>query len=138
MPSSPLATILYCSVLSPTAGPTCVGDIVRTARRTNAAQQVTGVLVFDGQRFCQYLEGPHAAVAALVDRIRHDPRHTDFTLLDDSALHGPRRFHGRPFAYALADDAEPLAQLQRLRGPQALAGLGALMPQLDLGPALTA
>ncbi|HEY9209173.1 MAG TPA: BLUF domain-containing protein [Acidovorax sp.] len=56
--SSTLATFLFCNVPTPDAGPVCVDGIVRTARRMNAGRSVTGVLVFDAQRLCQYREGP--------------------------------------------------------------------------------
>lgn len=54
--------IVYSSQLAPSVPAECVADIVRTARQFNAAHGITGLLVFDGQRFCQYLEGPDAPI----------------------------------------------------------------------------
>lgn len=133
-----LSQFIYCSLLSPNAGPTCVADIVRTARRVNADLHVTGVLVFDGQRFCQYLEGPSAQVESLAERIAHDPRHTDFKPLHHGLLVGPRRFRDWSMAYALAPDVEPLERMHQMRGLPAIELLDELMPDLDLGPAVAA
>lgn len=133
-----LSSFLYCSMLSPDAEPTCVADIIRTSRRVNAELDVTGILVFDGQRFCQYLEGPGAHIDALAARIRNDPRHTDFRAQHHAPLQGARRFGQWSMAYALANDAEPLEHLHLLDGAPALQRLTDLLPELDLGPAVAA
>lgn len=41
----------------------------------NARCDVTGLLLFDGTRFIQALEGPEEAVRETMDRIAADPRH---------------------------------------------------------------
>jgi CheY-like chemotaxis protein len=46
------------------------------ARRFNAAQQITGVLLYRAGRYVQLLEGPEAAVRRLFARLVQDPRHT--------------------------------------------------------------
>lgn len=129
-----LSQFIYCSVLSPDAAPTCVADIIRTARRVNAEWEVTGVLVFDGQRFCQYIEGPTPHIADLARRIERDPRHTDFSPQHHGPLWGARRFAQWSMAYALAPDLEPLDRLRGLRGLPAVELLQELLPDLDLGP----
>jgi hypothetical protein len=60
-----------------------VHDIVREARRCNALDGVTGILVFDGSRFLQVLEGAEDAVDSLVERLRRDPRHLAFEVRDE-------------------------------------------------------
>lgn len=50
-------------------------DILAASRRNNEANGVTGLLLFDGRRFLQVLEGARPPVEALFGRIARDPRH---------------------------------------------------------------
>ncbi|KRB82732.1 hypothetical protein ASE00_11925 [Sphingomonas sp. Root710] len=52
-----------------------VEQILQTSRRRNERDQVTGLLIFDGKRFLQALEGPIEAVEQTFSRIALDPRH---------------------------------------------------------------
>lgn len=72
--------IAYSSELAPGQDYTVFAAICRTARRRNAELGIAGVLMFDGQRFFQWLYGPPAAVTALMERIEADPRHVNFSL----------------------------------------------------------
>ncbi len=45
------------------------------SRFTNRRHDITGMLLTDGQRFMQILEGPRTEVRALCKRIEADPRH---------------------------------------------------------------
>jgi hypothetical protein len=76
-----------------------VDAIVATARSRNRLLDVTGALVFTERQFAQYLEGPEAAVAELMDSIRADVRHTDLRVIFDKTLSG-RRFPTWAMAYA--------------------------------------
>lgn len=67
---------LYHSVMADTQEASCVADIVKAARQFNASQGLSGLLVFDGMRFAQYLEGPADALQALIERLQQDTRHT--------------------------------------------------------------
>jgi hypothetical protein len=51
------------------------GPILRTSRRNNGRDGITGLLYADGVRFLQALEGPAEAVEAAYARIKGDPRH---------------------------------------------------------------
>ncbi|MFC5343600.1 BLUF domain-containing protein [Brevundimonas staleyi] len=66
----------------PLASPLDVADILEVSSRNNGAYRVTGALTYSGDRFIQLLEGPPDALDWLVDRLRHDPRHRDFDILD--------------------------------------------------------
>lgn len=70
-----LSQVVYTSVLANQHGLDAVTSIVRSARAKNPKLNVTGLLLFDGTHFCQYLEGPAANVAWLLERIRSDARH---------------------------------------------------------------
>jgi hypothetical protein len=50
-------------------------ELSLTAQRKNTESGVTGLLLFDGVRFIQALEGPKPAVLATMARIRQDDRH---------------------------------------------------------------
>jgi hypothetical protein len=52
-----------------------VNAILASSRRNNSKVSVTGLLLFDGKRFLQALEGYEAAVLATFMRIKADPRH---------------------------------------------------------------
>jgi hypothetical protein len=56
-------------------------DLLTESRANNARDGITGMLVYRAPDFIQILEGPDAAVRALVERIRRDPRHTDVRIL---------------------------------------------------------
>ncbi|WP_137787778.1 BLUF domain-containing protein [Sphingomonas sp. 3P27F8] len=67
--------LLYISTARQVLDPQELNDILRRARRSNAALDVTGLLAVGGRRFLQLLEGPAEGVAQIYDRIRQDPRH---------------------------------------------------------------
>ena len=51
-------------------------EIHRTAQKCNALDGITGMLVFDGSRFLQIIEGAEDAIDNLVHRLRADGRHS--------------------------------------------------------------
>jgi hypothetical protein len=61
-----------------------VDRIVATARRTNPAQGITGLLVFGSGVFFQWLEGPRDHITGLMARIRRDPRHYEVVMLSQN------------------------------------------------------
>ena len=63
-------------------------DIHQTARHLNALDGITGLLLFDGSRFLQIIEGGEAAIDNLVDRLRRDPRHSAFEVRDERLVDG--------------------------------------------------
>ena len=127
-----LFCFLYHSQIAPAAGLSCVADIVKTARNFNKEHQITGLLVFDGQRFCQYIEGPQSALQALIDRIGRDRRHHQFESKHHASLVGERMFACWSMAYVLVDDTEPLNDLECLDGMAAIRKLETLLPMLDV------
>lgn len=68
-----------------------VGEILSASRRNNAASGVTGLLLYDGRRFLQALEGEMAMVHATFERIKADPRHRAIVLLSSAEV-GARAF----------------------------------------------
>ena len=56
--------------------------ILDVSRRNNAARGITGALAYHDRAFVQVLEGPEAAVEALLVTIARDLRHTELTVCD--------------------------------------------------------
>ena len=102
----PLQSLLYVSRLAAEANASCVSDIIKTARTFNAANGITGVLVFDGERFAQYIEGPPAAIDALTENLKRDRRHTDFTVLHVVQDEGHRQFLNWSMGYSDLDEGQ--------------------------------
>lgn len=126
-----LRETLYSSVLAPQQSATIVGQIVSRARGRNEREGITGLLVFDGMRFCQHFEGPAEKMAALMQRIERDPRHTDIQILY-TGTPAQRRYLGFEMGLAQVEDADELAALADMVGADALARFIALRPRLDI------
>jgi Sensors of blue-light using FAD len=60
-----------------------LNDIHQTARHLNVLDGITGLLLFDGSRFLQIVEGPEEAIDNLVERLRRDPRHSALEVRDE-------------------------------------------------------
>ena len=52
-----------------------LGDILKKARKNNAASGVTGALLYYDNWFAQALEGPKEAVHSIFSKIKADDRH---------------------------------------------------------------
>lgn len=70
-----LHQLTYISTARPSIILADMETILQISRRNNERAQVTGLLIFDGKRFLQALEGPMEAVEATFSRIAVDPRH---------------------------------------------------------------
>lgn len=57
--------------------------IMKTARRMNALNSVTGLLIFNGTHFLQVIEGPHSSIDELMSRLRDDSRHHHVEIRDE-------------------------------------------------------
>lgn len=78
--------LLYISRLVPAGDFRVVRKIVEVARRMNPARGISGALLFDGERFCQLLEGSEISVRGLMGRIEIDPRHANVRVLQAGAF----------------------------------------------------
>ncbi|HQT64840.1 MAG: hypothetical protein B7Z75_08210 [Acidocella sp. 20-57-95] len=58
-------------------------ELVQAAQSRNAAESITGLMLYDDGRFYQWLEGPVENVYRLMRSIRTDRRHTDIEILSD-------------------------------------------------------
>lgn len=126
-----LHEIIYVSTLATDAKVQVIASIAMRARTHNQQADITGLLVFDGRHFCQQLEGGAPDVAALVDRIRSDPRHCDMAVLHQGPL-DKRRFRAFSLGFTSVEDIEVLQRLQELKGQAAVNAFVALLPDLDV------
>ncbi|MBB3177161.1 BLUF domain-containing protein [Variovorax sp. Sphag1AA] len=127
----PLREVLYISLLATDQSTTVVGQIVTLARARNLRDGITGLLVFDGMRFCQHLEGPPAAVQALLARLEADPRHVALRVLYDGVL-AQRRYQRFEMGLAEVDVHEDLVDVDALDGRAALEYFIALRSRFDI------
>ena len=126
-----LYEVLYVSTLALNQPLQVVAEIAAHARPANAAMDITGLLIFDGQRFCQQLEGPQKAVLKLMERIRDDTRHVNVEVVHHGLLEA-RRFREFSLAFSTVEDEEALARLEQLDGHAALAAFDVLRESLVL------
>lgn len=67
--------LLYLSSSNTTFDDDALQALLAVSRRNNAADGVSGMLLYDDGNFIQYLEGEKAAVETVFERICKDPRH---------------------------------------------------------------
>lgn len=79
----PLATLCYRSRANTPPSTDNLTKLVSEARARNKSVGVTGMLVHEGDRFFQWLEGPSEALDVLWSSIRHDDRHGEIELLGE-------------------------------------------------------
>jgi len=126
-----LYEILYVSTIAPDASATVVADIVGKARLHNRSLEITGLLIFDGMRFCEQMEGQQKDVMAQLARIETDTRHSNLQVVHQGPL-AKRRFSRFGMGYTTLEEDDALAQLETLRGQDAVDAFLALLSSLDL------
>ena len=78
-----LATLCYQSRAPKQPSAEEMDDLLADARERNKRFGVTGMLVHEGDRFFQWLEGPSESLDVLWTSISHDTRHQDVELLGE-------------------------------------------------------
>lgn len=128
-----LLELLYCSQLAPGLSASIIDDIVVKAQPGNASRGVTGVLVFDGQRFFQFMEGPAEAVTALSQSIAQDPRHTGMRVCYRGVRVGARRFANWRMGYTWIPETNHLLDsLFKASGSESLGLFLTMVSSLDI------
>lgn len=77
----PLRAIAYASEAIPGLSIDHVDDLTRAAARFNLEAGVTGVLLYDGSRFLQYIEGPEDSINIVYSRILAATSHQELAEL---------------------------------------------------------
>lgn len=101
---APLRSLLYVSSATRAMSPGDLAALVAAARRWNAANFITGVLLYRMGNFIQYLEGPADRIDALQRRIRRDARHHSVVPILDYRIQA-RAFAGQPLKFEDLDAA---------------------------------
>lgn len=73
--------ITYISTARPELPADAIDEILAASRRNNHADGISGLLLYDGYRFLQALEGEPHRVRRAYDRIKADPRHRALVML---------------------------------------------------------
>ena len=81
-----LKALTYTSLASLDLTAADLEDIHRTAVELNALDGITGMLVFNGTRFLQVIEGADTAVDELMERLRRDRRHSAVEVRDERRI----------------------------------------------------
>ncbi|MDX2190621.1 MAG: BLUF domain-containing protein [Bacteroidota bacterium] len=72
-------------VYTSTRLPICTNDeitkILKSAEKNNPKLDITGILMYNKDKFVQCLEGDYKLISTLYDNIKKDPRHTNVVLL---------------------------------------------------------
>ncbi|OEZ02334.1 MULTISPECIES: BLUF domain-containing protein [Stenotrophomonas] len=87
----PLHALVYCSQALPGLTLYQIDELAKDAAAHNLIAGVTGVLLTDGKKFLQYIEGPEEGVALAYSRITNATSHMSIVELGRSRG-GPRRF----------------------------------------------
>lgn len=129
---NPLVCFLYLSRLADDRGFEIFRPIVDASRRNNPSLGITGALVFDGERFCQFLEGPRDKVEALAARIQADPRHGQFRVLHSGPDPHLRCFPIWASGYCGPEELDIFDAEDGPRGPDALPAVIAIVAAADM------
>lgn len=124
----PLLELIYTSLSEAHNDTDDVRDILASSERNNVATSVTGLLLFDGERYIQILEGKAEDVEGLFGTISNDPRHTDLELLHKGSI-TDRSFETWRMAY----EALPKGLLNDLAENMAVYALEQDEEQLGVG-----
>ena len=73
--------ITYISTARPELPGEAIDQILAASRHNNHANGITGLLLYDGYRFLQALEGEAHRVQRTFERIKADPRHRALVML---------------------------------------------------------
>lgn len=92
-----------------------LAKIIVNSRGFNATYGITGVLLYDGTMFYQYIEGPSEPLADARQRIETSRHHRDIQVLLDGTPHVPGAFPTWSLGYLMLD--QPAHALQALMIP---------------------
>ncbi|MFD1612116.1 BLUF domain-containing protein [Sphingomonas tabacisoli] len=108
--------LCYISTARPGHGWEAVDAILASSRRNNRRRTVTGLLLFNGKRFLQLLEGPEAQVRETFARIQHDPRHFAIVKLSERRI-DEREFGAWDMSFERFEgDENKLRMIEQVKG----------------------
>jgi hypothetical protein len=130
-----LYNLVYCSRATPGVDQAEVERIIKSARRWNPAHGITGLLVFGGGIFFQWLEGPRDSVMGLMRILNADTRHESIVPLTETEEVRERMFPDWDMELVTPDDIRDVLAdaLGEATDPKHSAALTLLLEQLDSG-----
>ncbi len=130
-----LYNLVYCSRAAEGVDDADVNRIIESARRCNPVFGITGLLVFGGGIFFQWLEGPREHVVQLMSKLKTDPRHESMVSLSESEEVRERLFPDWDMERVTPDDIRDVLEdaLGHAEDPKNAAMLRLLLEQLDSG-----
>lgn len=131
---SELFHFAYISKLSPVYDASCVSDIVKLSRKNNVKNHLTGILVYDGENFFQYIEGEKTKVLTLLEKLKLDPRHSNFSILFKDRLNSQRIYNDWHLAYYYVEESNFLDSFNQLNFDQILNKMNSLKFEADFEP----
>lgn len=112
---SGLSTLAYRSRAMAPLTDAAVQQHLTWARARNRAEGITGLMVHEGGRFFEWLEGPADTLARVWQSVLHDPRHTAVELVGQAPT--PLRFFDEgdptPAPRRIGAPSDPIADLHR-------------------------
>jgi len=121
--------LIYTSTLTSDTSISEVAEIARVSHRYNKSRQIAGLLLFDGERFCHYLEGGREDVTALMRKIEGDKRHENIVVRYEGENPGPRLFPNWSMGYVLMRQGR---RLDRFEGVSGFAAVELLLELQDM------
>ena len=112
--------IVYMSRFTRTLSDDELASLSETAAARNRSQNISGVLLHDGHRIMQAVEGPRADVFPLMARIQADTRHHQISYVHKGAIR-VRQFGSWSMRFARLDMTLSMARL-RVQVADLLAG----------------
>lgn len=130
-----LYNMVYCSRAAAGVDDAAVARIIETSRRFNPARGITGLLVFGGGVFFQWLEGPRDNVIELMATLKTDPRHENVVSLSTNEEVRERLFPDWDMELVTALDIRDVLvdALGDAKEAQNTMALNRLLEQLDSG-----
>ena len=135
VPPALLFQVTYCSRAAPDVDDAAVDRLVAAAREHNPRLGITGLLVFGGGIFFQWLEGPRETLVRLMAKIRDDTRHDSVVTLSESEEVRERVFPLWDMERVAADDIRDVLEdaLSGSLDSRSEATLSRMLEQLDSG-----
>lgn len=127
--------LVYCSRAAADVDSAAVDRIIEASQRGNAVRGITGLLVFGGGLFFQWLEGPREQVQELMALIEQDERHHGVVVLDTDEDVRDRLFAGWHMERVGPEDVRGVLvdALGNTRDPASAQALREMLMLLDSG-----
>ncbi|MBP6763622.1 MAG: BLUF domain-containing protein [Rubrivivax sp.] len=132
----PIHQIVYCSRAAAGINDAAVEGILKSAHRNNPRNGITGLLVFGGGMFFQWIEGPRANIRKLMEVIKADSRHESVVVLSETEEVRERLFPDWDMELVTPDDIRVvlLDAHESASDAQSIQALDTMLEQLESGP----